>query len=231
MRRAVGILLAAATFMSCLSFSSISADAFAIKGDLNGDGKISLRDASIAQKIDVGLITASSDQLRSGDINNDGVVNSQDSLLIQKYVCLDTETMELITPNKEERIAFVNKINQDRINLGLTPFTCTDAHYEAGTIRANEYLTSAQNTRPDGSAFYTVLTECNIGYNPNATPNQLAVSTLPDATSVYNHLVKNFTGENKMYTLLTSAEYNTVCVGSVKIPGNTRNYQWVIIIN
>ena len=121
MRKVLGLVLAAATIISCVSFSAINADAYAIKGDLNGDNKISLRDASIAQKIDVGLITASSDQLSAGDLNNDGSVTSQDSLLIQKYVCLDKDTMEMVTPQRAERIAFVNRINQDRENLGLAP--------------------------------------------------------------------------------------------------------------
>ena len=231
MRKVLGLVLAAATIISCVSFSAINADAYAIKGDLNGDNKISLRDASIAQKIDVGLITASSDQLSAGDLNNDGSVTSQDSLLIQKYVCLDKDTMEMVTPQRAERIAFVNRINQDRENLGLAPLTVSDAHLEAGTIRAREYVSTGTDRRPDGSEFYSVLQECNLSYNPNATPNQVFLSALPDCNVAYNHLVKNYTGNDKMYSLLMTEDYTTLCVGCVPKTGNTDNYQWCFIIN
>ncbi len=231
MKRALGLILAAATVLSCVSFSSLSADAYAIKGDLNGDNTISLRDASIAQKIDVGLISPSNDQLKGGDVNGDGAVSSQDSLLIQKYVCLDKDTVNMITPNLEERKSFVDTINSDREKLGLAPFTCTAAHYEAGNIRAQEYITTLKDSRPDGSEFYSVIKECNLNYNPSVTPNQLFIATLYDSNSAYTKLVKSYTGTDKMYTLLMSPEYTTLCVGSVKIPGNTDNYQWAIIVN
>ena len=231
MRKVLSLVLAAATVVSCVAFSAVNADAYAIKGDLNGDNKISLRDASIAQKIDVGLITASSDQMKAGDINGDGSVNSQDSLLLQKYVCLDKATIEMITPQKEERLAFVQLINNDRIDRGLAPFTVSDSHLEAGTIRAQEYVSTGKDNRPDGSEFYSVLEECNLSYNPNATPNQVFISALPDCDVVYRHLVKNYTGNEKMYTLLTSEQYTTLCVGCVPKTGNTDNYQWCIIVN
>ncbi len=230
MKKLLGFILAAAAVMSFVSLSSIDASAYYIKGDLNGDNKISLRDASIAQKIDVGLITPSSDQLRGGDVDGNGAINAQDSLMIQKYVCLDKETMEAITPNKQERINFVSKINEDRVNRGLLPFSCTDAHYEAGNIRANEYLTNQKDTRPDGSDFFTVLTECNLNYNASITPNQIFVHEYMDADSVYNHLVKYYSDDDKMYALLMSGDYTTLCVGSIKESGNTDHYLWAIII-
>ena len=231
MKKALGLILATATILSCVSFSSFSADAYAIKGDLNGDNNITLRDASIAQKIDVGLIDPSDDQKKGGDVNGDGSVSSQDSLLIQKYVCLDKTTIEMITPNKEERLSFIQMINDDRARLGLSPFSCTAAHLEAGTIRATEYISTPRDSRPDGSEFYSVIRECNLNYNPGVTPNQVFITALPDAKAVYNHLVKNYSGNDKMYSLLMSSEYTTICVGSVKKPGNTDNYQWVIIAN
>ena len=115
--------------------------------------------------------------------------------------------------------------------LGLSPFSCTAAHLEAGTIRATEYISTPRDSRPDGSEFYSVIRECNLNYNPGVTPNQVFITALPDAEAVYNHLVKNYSGNDKMYSLLMSSEYTTICVGSVKKPGNTDNYQWVIIAN
>jgi len=231
MKKVLGLILTAATVLSCVSFSSINAGAYAITGDLNGDNKISLRDASVAQKIDVGLITPSSDQLKSGDLNNDGAVNIKDSLILQKYVCLDKTTVDMITPNLEERKSLVALINSDREALGLDPLVCTDAHYEAGNIIANEYLSGYTDKRPDGSEFYTVLEQCNLGYNSSATPNIATFTTAIDAEKVYKRITEGYTGDGKLYTQITSSQYNTLCVGSVKKTGTSDQYLWVIIIN
>ena len=56
------------------------------KGDLNGDGKTSLRDASIAQKYAVGLVDLSAEQIKAGDMNDDGAVTLLDAYAIQSAV-------------------------------------------------------------------------------------------------------------------------------------------------
>ncbi|MGQ9698985.1 MAG: dockerin type I repeat-containing protein [Armatimonadota bacterium] len=45
-----------------------------VKGDLNGDGKVGIRDATIGLRIAVGLQQASSDQLAAGDLNGNGKI-------------------------------------------------------------------------------------------------------------------------------------------------------------
>ena len=53
------------------------------KGDINADGKISLRDATMAQKHSVGLVTLNADQITAGDMNGDKAVTLADAYLIQ----------------------------------------------------------------------------------------------------------------------------------------------------
>ena len=56
------------------------------KGDLNGDGQVTLRDASVAQKHAVGLVTLTAAQITAGDMNGDGAVTLLDAYAIQSAV-------------------------------------------------------------------------------------------------------------------------------------------------
>ena len=55
-------------------------------GDVNGDGKISVLDATLIQKYLAGLVTFSDTQKAAADVNGDGSVSVIDATLIQKYI-------------------------------------------------------------------------------------------------------------------------------------------------
>jgi hypothetical protein len=57
-----------------------------LNGDLNGDGKVNVQDATVSLSISVGLITPTDPQIILGDINGDGKLNVQDTTLILKKV-------------------------------------------------------------------------------------------------------------------------------------------------
>ncbi len=57
-----------------------------IKGDTNGDGKISSADPLLLQKYIVGSTTLSGAYLEAADINGDGKANSLDVLYMQKHI-------------------------------------------------------------------------------------------------------------------------------------------------
>jgi kumamolisin len=46
-----------------------------VAGDMNGDGKVTVADATIALQIAVGLVTPTSDQLLAGDFNHSGKID------------------------------------------------------------------------------------------------------------------------------------------------------------
>ena len=54
------------------------------KGDVNGDGIVSAKDATLILKHSVGLITLDTEQLDRADVNGDGRVNAADATLILK---------------------------------------------------------------------------------------------------------------------------------------------------
>ncbi|MGN0450237.1 MAG: dockerin type I repeat-containing protein [Ruminococcus sp.] len=55
-------------------------------GDVNGDGKISVLDATLVQKYLAGLVTLSDTQKAAADVNGDGGVSVLDATQIQKYI-------------------------------------------------------------------------------------------------------------------------------------------------
>ena len=55
-------------------------------GDVNGDGNISVLDATLIQKYIAGLVTFSDTQKAAADVNGDGSVSVLDATLIQKYI-------------------------------------------------------------------------------------------------------------------------------------------------
>ncbi|MCI6617149.1 dockerin type I domain-containing protein [Ruminococcus sp.] len=55
-------------------------------GDVNGDGKVTVVDATTIQQYLAGLTTLSSAQLAAGDVNGDGNITVADATQIQKYI-------------------------------------------------------------------------------------------------------------------------------------------------
>ena len=55
-------------------------------GDVNGDGEITVVDATIIQKYIVGLTTLDDETLNVADVNKDGAVTVVDATLIQKFI-------------------------------------------------------------------------------------------------------------------------------------------------
>jgi hypothetical protein len=57
-----------------------------IKGDVDGDGRVSIMDATTLQKYLGGLCLVDDTNLLIADINGDGSVNIKDATMIQKYL-------------------------------------------------------------------------------------------------------------------------------------------------
>ncbi|MBQ2604129.1 MAG: dockerin type I domain-containing protein [Acutalibacteraceae bacterium] len=233
MKKFISALLVFASIASMVSCAMISADAATIKGDINGDNQITLRDAALAQKINVGLVIPTDTQSYSGDMDNDGQVGASDSLIIQKYICLDNTTLENYSPNRIQRIKFYEKINADRVAANLEPFEISDSHLEAGNIRAKEYAESGgtNHNRPDGRSFITVLEECNLKENSSTTEYEYGATDYSSANDIYKKIQKSANDEESFYSKLMSPEYHTLCVGSVKNPQNSRLYYWVMVLD
>lgn len=57
-----------------------------IYGDVDGDGSVTITDATIVQKASIGLVGLNDDQIKCADVTGDGRVSISDVTLIQKYI-------------------------------------------------------------------------------------------------------------------------------------------------
>lgn len=227
MKKLISVLLAAATMIAAVTCGAVTADAATIRGDVNGDNKISLRDATMVQKINAGLITPTSAQSYSADFNANDSVELVDALLIQKYVCYDKETLNIYSPNREQRILFLEAVNADRVALGYDPIEYSDAMLEAGNIRAQEYLMNEDHMRPNGRSFDSIITECNLPTNPDFTILEKTAYDSIKGKTFYNNMKSDNT---KVYKAMMTAECRVVCVGSIPSTTSSRSATWAIVI-
>ena len=65
-----------------------------LKGDVNGDGKVSVVDATDIQKYIVQMISLNEEQLKAADVTGDGKIDIRDVTLIQKYLVELIPTLE-----------------------------------------------------------------------------------------------------------------------------------------
>ncbi len=66
--------------------SAVCASASRLLGDVNGDGKINLQDASMIQRGSLNKITLSNEEKKAADVNGDNTVNLRDASAVQKHV-------------------------------------------------------------------------------------------------------------------------------------------------
>ena len=57
-----------------------------IKGDVNGDGKITLEDWILVQLHSLGIITLTGDAFKAADINGDDEISLSDLTLIRRHI-------------------------------------------------------------------------------------------------------------------------------------------------
>ncbi len=237
MRKPLSVLLAIASAALSISCAAITADAVTIKGDVNGDNRISLRDATMIQKIHAGLIAPSAEQSGSADFDGNGSIEIKDAFCIQKFACLDNEMLELHSPNRKLRVQFYEALNTDRVAMGLDPIDYNDAMMEAGNIRAKEYAATGSHQRPTGSSYSTVFEECNLQiYASSEVLEWGGYDTKDGGDYVYNHMKKDYEEKtNKessgVYKQMISADCHSVCVGAAPDPDNSNGLVWVVLVN
>lgn len=140
-KRAVSLLISAAMAAAVIVASPLRASAAnMLMGDVNGDGKVSLKDATLTQKIQLGLVTELDDHRRVGDLDGNGEINLADAYLIQRLATHDpavmdgsaSEGIKAFCPNWSKRVSFYEALNTERAAQGLPTLNYTDGMLAAG---------------------------------------------------------------------------------------------------
>ena len=169
-KRAISLLISAATAITMISAAAIPASAKnMLMGDVNGDGKVSLRDATVTQKLELGLMTELEDHKRVGDLNGDGKLTIADAYLIQRLATHDPALMDgsasegipSFCPNWSKRVAFYDALNTERAARGLPTLAYTDNMLAAGQELCDawyaERIDTSNPDRDSYSGYRTVL--------------------------------------------------------------------------
>ena len=72
-----------------------------LAGDVNGDGKISLKDSTLVKLYILELVELDENSLKRADVNNDGAVTNRDANQIRRYILEGTPFSD-VTPSESE---------------------------------------------------------------------------------------------------------------------------------
>lgn len=150
-KKILSSVLAAVMSVSIISVPFNVAAASGLRGDANGDGVISVRDAAcIAGSISKGI-----ELDISADYNDDGKVNIRDASAI---------AADLTSPYKSYVSEVLELVNEERAKVGVEPLELNFSLISAADVRAEEACECFSHTRPDGSLFSTVLDDLGVSY-------------------------------------------------------------------
>ncbi len=225
--------------------SAVCASASRLLGDVNGDGKINLQDASMIQRGSLNKITLSNEEKKAADVNGDNTVNLRDASAVQKHVLgielipdtdiaesdsdtdsninSDSDNTNSDSANTENRIKLIELINADRTSRGLSPFGYSDKTLSVGQTRAQEYIDGYITLRPDERSLATVFSDCGINVSNSV---EYSAGSQKAAINIYNCIKKDKNGVYEKYFM--SPNYKAITVGSVTNPNNSRITVWVI---
>ncbi len=201
--------------LSSIIISSIPLNVTAVvKGDVNGDGSLNIRDAAfIARSLAIG--TNLSD---TADFNGDGTINIRDAAAIANEL-----TVTLNPPvalSMEEKA--LKLVNEERAKYGIAPLTLNSTINQAANIRTKELLTLFSHTRPDGSDCFTVFNE--VGLSPYGAENIAAGNSTVDAT------IQQWIDSSGHHENMINSDYTQMGIAYVYSASAPYRYYWVQLL-
>ena len=211
MKKILSIIIVAV--IAIISLSSVSATDVSLKifGDVNGDGIVSVMDATLTQKHVSQLDSISDDRFVYADVDCNYTISITDATLIQKKLAnlISEFPVELITPTEtteptkttqptqpsgenvptsqytpnEMEMEILEIINKHRAEAGVHPLEFGYFYYDCARIRAEEGDRFFSHTRPNGAAWQSVLREYGINNTIRYSGENIA-QFYPDAESV-----------------------------------------------
>lgn len=174
-------------------------------GDTNGDGNVTITDATLVQKHIAQLTDIEDNNLAYADVDGNDTISIIDATLIQKKLAniisiFPAETAPTTVPTtvpatsgeniltsqyspNEMELEMLEIINQHRAEAGVHPLEFGYFYYDCARIRAEEGNRFFSHTRPNGTSWKTVLQEYGIDCTKRYNAENIA-QFYPDAESV-----------------------------------------------
>jgi len=187
-RKAFVLGIATVAAVTCVNVASgrrVNADSEIIYGDVDSDGKVTLKDAKISLKSSLGISNSEIKNVKAADANKDGKLSIKDSKVIlqlslgmgtlEEILARPEPTNPPVKPSKPldqntsgENTAYARKVldlvNVERAKYNLAPLSWDVTLAAAAQARAVETTTYFSHTRPNGSNCFTILDEMGISY-------------------------------------------------------------------
>ncbi len=193
------------TFIICIPFGASAAST--LKGDANGDGKISIKDAAYIAR----CLVSRQELDDIADYNGDGKVTIRDAATIA------SDLAKRITPQQREALDLVN---QERAKNGAAPLKINSTLNKMAYERAMESAEQFSHTRLTGESFYTIFDEYNIDYS--YCGENLAAGSA-DAEGTVNQWVNS----PSHYENMLNPEYTEIGIGYYYDETTVSKYHWV----
>ena len=180
-------------------------------GDVNGDGKLNIRDVSyMAASIARGK---GSSLPSEADFNKDGQKNIRDAAFMASFIAQKNTFEDML-----------RQINQVRSNVGASPLKLDDRMCAAAMLRAREIVGQFSHTRPDNSECFTVFKQFGINYG-YAGENIAAGSRTGSST------MNQWINSQGHYENMINKNFTKLGVGFSQNPSSYYGYYWVQIFS
>lgn len=170
-----------------LSNNNVFAQESILLGDLDSDGKVTLKDASAGLKLALGIPNSGVTNFKGADIFGDSAfsmksvqiilksalgmgdvatlveqMNSPDNSITQKPAA--TKTPTVIDNNLSYAKQVLKLVNAERTKQGLGTLVWDEPLVAAAMTRAEEITVKFEHRRPDGKSWNSILEERNISW-------------------------------------------------------------------
>jgi uncharacterized protein YkwD len=146
-----------------ISAGTIPASAATYKGvDINGDGKIDIRDVIQLAAHVKGKRTLSANAVKKADLSGDGIININDVIKLAAYIKGGNTSTQKTTKELADELATL--VNKERRSRGLKAYVYSSELSAAAAKRAQEIAKKYDQVRPNGTQCFTVLSEYGIKY-------------------------------------------------------------------
>ena len=172
MKKTLKISVIAAVIVAIIALTAIPFWAVEIKryyGDVNNDSYVTTQDAIIALSIAAGIYSDDvvGMDFECADLDDDNAITTKDARLILRTAAGQELKREMDGYEFDENAdLFLNRVNQARMDEGVSSLKLSNELCAAAKLAAEEYATKTGSAfvREDDSYYYTLLDENGISY-------------------------------------------------------------------
>lgn len=176
-----------------------------VYGDVNKDGKISTKDASLVQKYVVGKEDGlDALQLEAADVNNNGKVTTKDALALQKYIVGKEENVIDELPAIEDNTAPViaGVVDGTRLYINLN-----DSEFVLPQAIATDDMDGEVEVTVEGNVDVTIEGDYTVKYTATDRVGNSSIATLTVTVDGAAPIMSGVEDGENFYIMLNDAEF------------------------